>query len=451
MVPHRLGDDRRLLKEWSLDQIKEIQLRRYIQRKTAVEIFLLDGQSLLFNFPEDGPEQLTQQLVKLKKSKCPNLNYKQTFDAKKLYEKQNLLKKWHSYEISTFEYLMMVNTLAGRSYKDISQYPVFPWILADYKSEQLNVQNPLLYRDFSKPMGALGSQDRLTQYMQRFSQHDGIEDEHKFHYGSHYSSPGIVFQMLVRVAPFTEGAISLQNGKFDLPERLFYSVEDSYRCSNEELSDIRELIPDFYQLPEMYLNLAMHDFRVQQNGYRVHNVQLPAWANQNPYAFVVGMRKMLESDYTSRNIHSWIDLVFGFKQRGREAEKATNVFYYLTYEDNVDVDSIEDQEVKDATETQILNFGQTPAQLFTKQHPPRNPREQAFAGKIAIDEDAELKVYRPTQQKKQKAPTSGPSSLQDAHTHSQHTIPDRAIIKFTWLSESRFICILKSGLVQQYK
>lgn len=30
---------------------------------------------------------------------------------------------------------MHLNTLAGRSYNDLMQYPVFPWILADFDSE----------------------------------------------------------------------------------------------------------------------------------------------------------------------------------------------------------------------------------------------------------------------------------------------------------------------------
>lgn len=38
-------------------------------------------------------------------------------------------------EISNFQYLMHLNTLAGRSYNDLMQYPVFPWILADYDAE----------------------------------------------------------------------------------------------------------------------------------------------------------------------------------------------------------------------------------------------------------------------------------------------------------------------------
>ena len=38
-------------------------------------------------------------------------------------------------EITNFQYLMHLNTLAGRSYNDLMQYPVFPWVLSDYDSE----------------------------------------------------------------------------------------------------------------------------------------------------------------------------------------------------------------------------------------------------------------------------------------------------------------------------
>ncbi|CAN0478173.1 unnamed protein product, partial [Discosporangium mesarthrocarpum] len=38
---------------------------------------------------------------------------------------------------------------------------------------------------------------------------------------------------------------------------------------------------------------------------------------------------------------SWIDLIFGFKQRGPEAVEAQNVFVHLTYDGEVDIDSIQ--------------------------------------------------------------------------------------------------------------
>ena len=67
------------------------------------------------------------------------------------------------------------------------------------------------------------------------------------------------------------------------------------------------------------------------------NVELPPWA-EDPYDFVRKNRLALESDEVSANLHHWIDLVFGYKQRGEEAEKAMNVFNYMTYENTIDLD-----------------------------------------------------------------------------------------------------------------
>ena len=59
--------------------------------------------------------------------------------------------------MTNFEYLMHLNTIAGRSYNDITQYPIFPWIIADYTSENINLRDPATYRDLSKPVGALNA------------------------------------------------------------------------------------------------------------------------------------------------------------------------------------------------------------------------------------------------------------------------------------------------------
>jgi len=49
---------------------------------------------------------------------------------------------WRRRQMSNFEYLMRLNIIAGRSYNDTNQYPVFPWIIADYDSPALDVTNP---------------------------------------------------------------------------------------------------------------------------------------------------------------------------------------------------------------------------------------------------------------------------------------------------------------------
>merc|ERR1719444_651095 len=74
---------------------------------------------------------------------------------RQIFKRGTLTKLWQNRLISNFDYLMHLNILAGRSFNDIAQYPVFPWILIDYKSETIDLNDQSIYRDLSKPVGAL--------------------------------------------------------------------------------------------------------------------------------------------------------------------------------------------------------------------------------------------------------------------------------------------------------
>lgn len=56
------------------------------------------------------------------------------------------------------------------------------------------------------------------------------------------------------------------------------------------------------------------------------------------------------------------------KQQGPASVEAHNVFFYLTYYGSCDVASIEDDDLRIATELQIAHFGQCPMQLFWRPH-----------------------------------------------------------------------------------
>ena len=50
---------------------------------------------------------------------------------------------------------MYLNEASNRSFSDLSQYPVFPWIIADYENHTIDLNNPKIYRDLSRPIGAM--------------------------------------------------------------------------------------------------------------------------------------------------------------------------------------------------------------------------------------------------------------------------------------------------------
>lgn len=56
--------------------------------------------------------------------------------------------------MSNLSYLLYLNHLAGRNYKDLTQYPVLPWVLKKYHGQKIDLNNSENYRDLSKPMGA---------------------------------------------------------------------------------------------------------------------------------------------------------------------------------------------------------------------------------------------------------------------------------------------------------
>ena len=66
--------------------------------------------------------------------------------ARPLFRPSNMTQKWQRREISNFEYLMFLNTIAGRTYNDLNQYPIFPWVLTNYEDDEIDLTSPHNYR-----------------------------------------------------------------------------------------------------------------------------------------------------------------------------------------------------------------------------------------------------------------------------------------------------------------
>ncbi|TYH42906.1 hypothetical protein ES332_D11G093500v1 [Gossypium tomentosum] len=377
-------------RSWLMTSLHQMYSRRYLLRRSALELFMVDRSNFFFDFrSSEGRRNAYRAIVQ---ARPPHLNniYLAAQRPEQLLKRTQLMERWARWEISNFEYLMQLNTLAGRSYNDITQYPVFPWILSDYSSKSLDLSDPSAFRDLSKPVGALNP-ERLKKFQERYTSFDDPVIP-KFHYGSHYSSAGTVLYYLVRVEPFTTLSVQLQGGKFDHADRMFSDVGATWNGVLEDMSDVKELVPELFYLPEMLTNENSIDFGTTQLGGKLDSVKLPSWA-QSSVDFIHKHRMALESEHVSAHLHEWIDLIFGYKQRGKEAISANNMFFYITYEGTVDIDKISDPVQQRATQDQIAYFGQTPSQLLTAPHMKKIPLSEVLHLQTIFRNPREVKSY----------------------------------------------------------
>ncbi|XP_029114650.1 lysosomal-trafficking regulator-like isoform X3 [Scleropages formosus] len=367
---------------WTYEEIKEVHKRWWQLRDNAVEIFLTNGRTLLLAFDNTKSRDTIYQNIL--SCNLPNLLECGNISA--------LTHLWSSGQITNFEYLTHLNKHAGRSFNDLMQYPVFPFILSDYNSEALDLHDPSIYRNLSKPI-AVQSKEKENRYVDNYKyleeefrkgvhEDDPMPPVQPYHYGSHYSNSGTVLHFLVRMPPFTQMFLTYQDQSFDIPDRTFHSMNTTWRLSSyESMTDVKELIPEFFYLPEFLVNREGFDFGVRQNSERVNHVNLPPWARSDPRLFILIHRQALESDLVSQTLCQWIDLVFGIKQKGKAAVQAVNVFHPATYF-GVDVSAVEDPVQQRALETMIKTYGQTPRQLFNTTHVGRTTPRPLMEGEL---------------------------------------------------------------------
>ena len=369
------------VRKYKISDIEAMYKRRYTMRDNSLEFFFKAEQNRSTHHIRKSESRFVQESLYLsfKSTHERNMIY-DLISSLKLYNPtserslKHMISEWVAGNVSNFDYLTFLNQYAGRSFQDLTQYPVFPWIISDYTSDTLDFNDSSIFRDLSKPIGALNPA-RLEYFKTRRDDmpEEMYQGKYPFLYGTHYSTPGYVLYWLIRRAP--EYQLRLQNGKFDHADRLFTSIERSWQSCNTSYIDVKELIPEFYYTgndgnPGSFLTNE-HDLELgflEKQKEEVDDVELPPWANYDPQQFINMNRRALESDYVSNNLHKWIDLIFGTKQNGEAAVEADNIFYYLTYEGAVDMDKLSDQE-KRSVEAQIREFGQTPKQILFNDHP----------------------------------------------------------------------------------
>jgi len=112
--------------------IKGMLKYRYMMRHTAIEIWQYNTKySLLFDLYEEQTREIVYTIFKRHAIKR----------QENLFSKEYVMGLWVNGFISNFEYLMFVNTISNRSFNDLSQYPIFPWVISDFMSESISSKN----------------------------------------------------------------------------------------------------------------------------------------------------------------------------------------------------------------------------------------------------------------------------------------------------------------------
>ncbi|KAF7456945.1 BEACH domain containing protein [Cryptosporidium felis] len=320
--------------------------------------------------------------------------------------KKHVQNLWIHGSISTYHYLDYLNSIGGRSRGDLTQYPIFPWTLVNFESDpesELDLAHTSNFRDLSKPLGAI-NEGNLEMLKGRMKDLPSFE---KFLYGSHYSTPGYISYFLVR--QFPEYQLKLHGGDFDVWNRMFHSMNDTWKTILEGKTTYMELIPQFYeQNPDFLLNSKLN---IRTNCGSLLNVQIPNWqlrdqefsrflsdpeTSSQAKLFLKVLRYALESQTVNKQIHEWIDLIFGYKQRGTQALNSDNLFHPITYinssialhsdfspvyasQETSSEIAMEPSTKKflegdqdPAIKAQVEEFGQVPIKLFNDPHPKRN-------------------------------------------------------------------------------
>ena len=218
---------------------------------------------------------------------------------------QDYTSQWVDCKLTTFDYLMVLNTLAGRRMKDPAHYPIFPWVIDFTKADGG-------YRDFTKSKYRLCKSDAqldITYNQPSSSVKDMIGSVP--HHISHDPLTAITYYVYVSRRVSKEILCKHVRSRW-VPDEYPSSMERLYAWTPEDC------IPEFYSDPMIFRSIHAD----------LPDLRIPSWT-ETPEDFIKYHRSVLESQYVSKNLNNWIDLVFGYKLSGMPSIDSKNVYLSL--------------------------------------------------------------------------------------------------------------------------
>ena len=402
-----------------------ILIRVYYLRLSAIEIFTIN-KSYYFNlkksfeinnikkikFLNEISENIStfrELKIKVEKDKLLTIGYYNIKYKSYLFPFfENKVDKWirKIKYYNNFDTINLINIFSNRSFRDVTQYPIFPTLynLIGYKRE---MENHIGLQTLTEE-----SKERKTKIIKNYVNNKSFDcgeneqDEEGYYLlNIHCSNPAFVFNYLLRVLPYSFLAIEFQGDNFDDSNRLFFSIENALKSTLKNKSDLREMIPELYYMIELYYNKNNILFRKIASGKSIDNVIIKNNQNmeseikimQNYAQFLYMFRKNLEEE---ENLNKWIDLIFGINKNCYEPDSDHSYNYYNKFSKidfKTDTSLLEDKIIMD-----MVNFGLLPYQLFHKEFVKKDKKSNETLielNKLNIElfKDEHIKINSPVQ------------------------------------------------------
>lgn len=245
---------------------------------------------------------------------------------------RDLVLQWVHGRVSNFDYLMHLNSLAGRRMGDPNYHPVLPWVV-DFTTKNGK------FRDLRKSKFRLNKGDKQLDFTYEMTKQAfvaGGSSGEQLHVPHHISDVLSDITYYVYTARRTPKAVLCCHVRSQWEP-------NEYPASMERMQSWTpdECIPEFYTDPSIFRSIHPD----------MPDLDVPSWCSSYE-EFIEVHRMLLESREVSQDLHHWIDLTFGYKLLGKDAVKEKNVCLHLV--DN---------------HTHLTTYGVV--QLFDQPHPRR--------------------------------------------------------------------------------
>ena len=379
-------------------EIDEIITRSFLYNNQAFEVFLKNGKSYLFNlYKEEFLSQFYTCVFDKSRLKKAKFNFSIINNPKKTFDELGFTKKWENGEIDTYQYLLYINKYSGRTFNDLNQYPIFPWIFLGSSTVIHNKKTILRnMKYFMMTQYEKGKESAKELYKDSLKEKKN-KMESAYHFTIHYSTSAFILYYLLKISPYTEGHIKFQAGVFDSPDRLLSSI-DNLLSIMSRTRDNRELIPEYFTTIEFLYNLNYIYLGEKKLGKIIVHDTIVSDSDlfNSKEEYIYYNRLVLNNQIADKNkskilpnceINKWIDLVFGSKQFPGEIDKLNKFSKSCYRQIRTSKMILEKYLKKNLTDekliselhpkfSEILNFGQCPEQMFKSNHNPFKIKEK---------------------------------------------------------------------------